>query len=289
MKTHKIIFTKFQLLLCISWTQIRVEVQLHSFLTTALNGRRGGWWVVRFMTRPLFPYGNSPQVLFEYEAGYVERLWRNVITIHILDVMVKDGSVFVTLLIPSAVWCPHFSVGPIWIRVLKVISKTNFLSIDCKIRICSCYEYYVWRMYSAWPSKKCGTHSSCLKRKRIKHTENLFQMRPTRCTLCYRRSWFEARSKICSAERQAQVREKNKVKFRTSSKRISLVCNILVYCEGVDFRVNGFKFMAVYHAKGCWMLLARVTTISPLCLPGNGTFYALFGIHQSDSCYGWLE
>ena len=27
------------------------------------------------------------------------------------------------------------------------------------------------------------------------------------------------------------------------------------------------------------MLLARVTTILPLCLPGNSTFYAPFGMH----------
>jgi len=33
------------------------------------------------------------------------------------------------------------------------------------------------------------------------------------------------------------------------------------------------------------MLLARVTTIVPLCLPGNSTFHAPFGIHQSYSCY----
>jgi hypothetical protein len=39
---------------------------------------------------------------------------------------------------------------------------------------------------------------------------------------CYRWSWFEARSKVCSAERQAKVRDKNKVKFGTYSKRISL-------------------------------------------------------------------
>jgi len=37
------------------------------------------------------------------------------------------------------------------------------------------------------------------------------------------------------------------------------------------------------------MLLARVTAIAPLCLPGNSTFCAPFGIHQSDSCYVWLE
>jgi len=36
----------------------------------------------------------------------------------------------------------------------------------------------------------------------------------------YRWSWFEARSKVCSAERQAQVCDKNKIKFGTYSKRI---------------------------------------------------------------------
>jgi len=96
---------------------------------------------------------------------------------------------------------------------------------------------------------------------------------------------FEGRSKICSAERQAKLLGKKKVKFRTSSKRISLVSNILLYCEGVDFKVTGIKFMTVYHTRGCGVLLARVTAIGPLCLPGNSVFYAPFGIHQSDSCY----
>ena len=32
---------------------------------------------------------------------------------------------------------------------------------------------------------------------------------------------------------------------------------------GVDCKVSGMKFMAVSHADGCGMLLARVTTISP--------------------------
>ena len=63
---------------------------------------------------------------------------------------------------------------------------------------------------------------------------------------CYRWSRFEARSKICSADRQAKIRGKNKVKLGTSSKRISVVCNILVYCEGVYCKVTGIKFMAVF-------------------------------------------
>jgi len=51
---------------------------------------------------------------------------------------------------------------------------------------------------------------------------------------------------MCSAERQAKLRGKNKVKFRTSNKRISLVYNILLYCECVDFKVTGIKFMTVF-------------------------------------------
>jgi len=46
--------------------------------------------------------------------------------------------------------------------------------------------------------------------------------------------------------RQAELRGKNKVRFRTSSKRISLVYSILVHCEGVDCKVTGIKFMAVF-------------------------------------------
>ena len=91
---------------------------------------------------------------------------------------------------------------------------------------------------------------------------------------------------MCSAERQAKIREKNKVKFRTTRKRIYFACYILVYREGVDFKVTCiYVYDCVYHAKGCGMLLARVTTLSLRCLPGNSTFYAPFGIHQSDSCY----
>ena len=51
-----------------------------------------------------------------------------------------------------------------------------------------------------------------------------------------------------------------------------------------EFKVNGIKFMTVCHAKECGMLLARVSTIQPLCLSGNGTFYTPFGIQQSASC-----
>jgi len=50
---------------------------------------------------------------------------------------------------------------------------------------------------------------------------------------------------MCSVERQAKFREKNKVKFRTSSKRIWLVYNILIHCEGVGFKVTGIKIMTV--------------------------------------------
>jgi len=55
--------------------------------------------------------------------------------------------------------------------------------------------------------------------------------------------------KICSAGRQAKLRGKNKVKFRTSSKKISLVCNILLCCEGVDCKVTGITFMAVFITR----------------------------------------
>jgi len=55
--------------------------------------------------------------------------------------------------------------------------------------------------------------------------------------------------KKCSAERLAKIRGKNKVKFRTSSKRVSFVCNILVYCEGVDFKVTCIKFMTVFITR----------------------------------------
>jgi len=33
------------------------------------------------------------------------------------------------------------------------------------------------------------------------------------------------------------------------------------------------------------MLTAMVTTILPLCLTGNSTFYAPFGIHQSQTAF----
>jgi len=46
-------------------------------------------------------------------------------------------------------------------------------------------------------------------------------------------------------ERQVKIRGKNKVKFRTSSKRITFVCNILVCCEDVDCKVTCIKFMTV--------------------------------------------
>ena len=102
-------------------------------------------------------------------------------------------------------------------------------------------------------------------------------------TYCYRWSWLEARSKICSAQRQAKFRAKNKVKFRTSSKRIYFVFDILVHCEGVDFKVTCFKFMTVFITRrdAACFLSARVTTILPLCLLWNSTFYAPFGMHQT--------
>jgi len=50
----------------------------------------------------------------------------------------------------------------------------------------------------------------------------------------------------------------------------------------VNFKVTGINFMTVYRAKEGGLLLARVTTIIPLYFPGNSTFYASFGMHQSD-------
>jgi len=44
---------------------------------------------------------------------------------------------------------------------------------------------------------------------------------------------------VCSAEREAKLHGKNKVK------EICLY-NILVHCEGVDFKVTGIKFMIVF-------------------------------------------
>jgi len=77
----------------------------------------------------------------------------------------------------------------------------------------------------------------------VLYLQEIYEDKPTKRTdlFCYRWSWFEARSNICWAKRQEKLRGKNKVKFSTSSKRISLVCNILVYCEGVDFEVTGIK------------------------------------------------
>jgi hypothetical protein len=48
------------------------------------------------------------------------------------------------------------------------------------------------------------------------------------------------------------------------AKEFLFVYNILVQCTGADFKVIGIKFMTVYYVKGCGILLARVTTISPL-------------------------
>jgi len=99
------------------------------------------------------------------------------------------------------------------------------------------------------------------------------------CMCCYRWSWFEARSKICSAERQANLRGKNKVKFRTSSQRISLVCNILGYCEGVDFRVTGVKFMTGLQLYCCSVSLGTVYSTNDIP-PGNpGPWYPLVQWH----------
>ena len=107
---------------------------------------------------------------------------------------------------------------------------------------------------------------------------------------CYRWSWFEARSKVCSAERQAKVHFKNKVKFGTYSKRISVVCCTLVCCQSVGFKITGVTFMTVFITRrdaACF--LAWVKMILPLYLPVNGTFYSSFGLQQSASCYAWQE
>ena len=57
--------------------------------------------------------------------------------------------------------------------------------------------------------------------------------------------------------------------------------NILVQCEGVDFKVTGIKFMIVFiRRKRRRMLLARVATIVPLSVfLGTGHSVPLFGIH----------
>jgi len=46
-----------------------------------------------------------------------------------------------------------------------------------------------------------------------------------------------------------KIRGKTKVEFRTSSKRIYFVYNILVFCEDVDFKVTCFKFMTVFITR----------------------------------------
>ena len=46
-------------------------------------------------------------------------------------------------------------------------------------------------------------------------------------------------------QKYARRRDRQNFMGRTS-KRNSLVCDILVYCEGVDFKVTGIKFMIVF-------------------------------------------
>ena len=76
-----------------------------------------------------------------------------------------------------------------------------------------------------------------------------------------------------SADRQAKIRGKNKVKFRTSSRRISFVCNMPVYCESVDFKVTGIRFMTVFITRrdaACFSL-----RLQPYCrLVSLGTAYS---------------
>ena len=55
--------------------------------------------------------------------------------------------------------------------------------------------------------------------------------------------------KYAQRRNRQKIRGKNKVKFRTSSKRNSFVCNIPVYYEGVDFKVTGIQFMTVFITR----------------------------------------
>jgi len=91
-------------------------------------------------------------------------------------------------------------------------------------------------------SSVCAARMRCWSTPYSSHREILWYW--CQFTHCYRWSLFEARLKICSVERHA--RDKNKIKFRTSRKRISFVCYTLIHCEGVDFKVTGMKFMTVF-------------------------------------------
>ena len=100
-----------------------------------------------------------------------------------------------------------------------------------------------------------GFRQSCKENQNI-FTSNNFFFRKSCRLWCYRCSCFEVRSKICSVDKQAKIREKNKVKFGNSSKRIYFVCNILVvYCEGVDFKVTGIKsdVWLTVHRNSVWI------------------------------------
>jgi len=75
-------------------------------------------------------------------------------------------------------------------------------------------------------------------------------------------------------------------KIVTYINSIPFVFCTLVRCECVGFKVTGIKFMAVFITRrNAVCFLAGFTTILPLCLPGNFTFYAPFGLQQSASCY----
>ena len=85
---------------------------------------------------------------------------------------------------------------------------------------------------------------------------------------CYRWSWFEPRSEICSAERQANYIRKNKVQFRTPSKRIPLSIEHIGTMWGC--RLQGdwyYVYDCVCHAEGCSLLLTkgcdRIAALNP--------------------------
>jgi len=68
---------------------------------------------------------------------------------------------------------------------------------------------------------------------------------------------------------------------RQLASHISVVAHISWGVTKVSSVLIGI-YDCVYRAKGCGMLLARVTTI--LRSDSLGTVYAAFGIHQSHSC-----
>jgi hypothetical protein len=55
-------------------------------------------------------------------------------------------------------------------------------------------------------------------------------------------------------------------------------------CAGAACKVIGVEFITVYRAKGCGMLLVRVTTISRSDFVGTVQSMQVFSIHHTDSC-----